>query len=413
LKELSLRDEVDRRRKDEELKRYEGILERLGHDETKALIFLLEDERLKADLIERLIERDLTDEQVRARRATELERRIARLEKMLAEVSGAREAKLAAGGMRTRRLYAALGKSVLAFDPAAAAAREAPKETYDHGAGPLGYLRSARAVRTRDGRFVCAGAQRGVYVTREGEPRDTRELRFPWEPKGQGGVNAVAYLDGYFYATHSELGLFRWDAYGIARPEQILPDVTGRNEATRGAVVGPDGRLWFSSGAEVYSADMIRGGTDVVEYRGASAEVTSFVVTASALFAGTRSGRILRWALSDPTAPREVGLRKNEPIYMLKLAEIHGEPHLLVGAKEHGLSALSLEDGRTFDYRAEEQIRWVEGATDFVFGVSRAGYSIHVFEAGRLDREAFAIRLADRVQDISIDKERLRGEARA
>src|SRR6185295_18416896 len=76
LKELSLRNEVDRKRKEEELRRYEALYQKLGQDDVKALIFLLEDDRLKADLIRRLIEKDMTEEQLRARKASDVERRL-------------------------------------------------------------------------------------------------------------------------------------------------------------------------------------------------------------------------------------------------------------------------------------------------------------------------------------------------
>jgi hypothetical protein len=410
LKELSLKSELDRKRKEEEIRRFEDLHRKLGNDDVKALIFLLEDERLKADLIERLIERDMTEEQIRARKVADVEKKleakIAELSARLAEISGARAAKLAAQGMRTRRVFGVLGKQVLAYDPAPGARRDVPREVYDQERGPLGWLRSVRTVVTRDGTMICAGAQRGVYAIREQDPRDERQLRFPRDPAGQGGVNAVAYFDGHYYASHSELGIWRWDALLFGRPEQLFEGVTGRNESTRGVSVSPDGKLYFASGPDVWRADLVRPAAEVVRFRGGEDAITSFALSRDEVFAGTRGGRILRWSLSDPASPRELPVRKAEAIYMVKVAELGGDPHLLVGAKEHGVTAVSIEDGRTFDFRAKDQIRWVDGASDFVFGVSRCGYTIHVFDAARTVEEAFTIRVAERLQDIWVEKER-------
>jgi hypothetical protein len=194
----------------------------------------------------------------------------------------------------------------------------------------------------------------------------------------------------------------------IARPEVLYPEVTARNDSTRGATIRPDGKLFFASGPDLYRADLVRPDAALTAFRGMGEDaITSFLATGDELFAGTRSGRVLRWSQSDPGTPRELHVRKADAIYMLKVAELFGDPHLLLGAKEHGITAVSLVDGRTFDFRAQDQIRWVDGASDYVFGVSRDGYAIHVFEAGRTDREAFLLRTADKLQDIWVEKERM------
>ena len=92
--------------------------------------------------------------------------------------------------------------------------------------------------------------------------------------------------------------------------------------------------------------------------------------------------------------------------YSIKIAELDGEDHLLVGAKDHGITGVSLSSGRALDFRAKEQIRWIDGASDYVIGVSRSGYVIHVWDSGRLDTAAFELRAADRLQDVYAQKER-------
>ncbi|GIW70687.1 MAG: hypothetical protein KatS3mg102_0229 [Planctomycetota bacterium] len=409
LKDLSLKSELERRRTEEELRRFEAIRRQLGMDETKALIFLLEDERLRAELIRELIRRDMTPEQLAAAQVDELERRLQeRLEKFarhMAQCEGERQRRLAEGGMRTRRVLLALGQQALAYDPANPSRREGPRECYDFTGGPLGFVRSVRAAVTREGPCVLAGAQRGVYLVQEGLPATARALRFPREPRGQGGVNAAAYFDGYIYATHSELGLYRWDQYQVRGPEQLFEEVTRGQEVTRGVTIDGQGRMYFSSGPDVYRAELLHPERALVRYRGGHGAVTAFATTRHEIFAGTSEGRVLRWSVDDPGSPREVGVRKANPIYMLRVAEIGGMPHLLIGAKEHGITAVSLEEGGSFDYRGPDQIRWVDGASDLVFGVTRGGFALHVWEAERREEVAFTIRTAERVQDLWVIRE--------
>ncbi len=418
LKEVELKKELDRKRKEAELGKLEELERRLGKDDIRTLIFLLEDERLKAELIQSLIERDMSADQIQAKKQAGMERRLEeRLEELsrrMATVANESERRKAEGGMRTRRVLAAFGKQVFAFDPGTNVRPEAPKEVYDLERGALGYLRSVRTGVTGDGTVLLAGAQRGVYVCREGAPADwVKELTFPREPIGQGGVNACAYFDRHVYATHSELGVWRFDVDGVARGARLFDDVTARNESTRGATITADGKLWFASGSDVYRHDLLRPSSELVLYRGTEDSITALVVSRNEVFAGTKGGRILRWSHSDPGSPREFNVRKTEPIFMLRVAEVRGEPHLLVGAKEHGLTAVNLTDGRAADYRARDQIRWVDGASDFVYGVSRGGYAIHIWQAEKLDAEVLTLRVADRVQDVWVLKERMTATSEA
>ncbi len=410
LEELELRDEVDRRRTEEKLERFQRLYDQLGHDETKALIFMLDDERLKAELLRELIRRDMTPEQLRAVQLDELERR---LEQRLAEFSrhvdavhGERQARMAHGGTETRRLYVALGKQVLGFDPHAGEAAATPCDRFDFTTGALGWIRSVRLIGTRFGPAIAAGAQLGVYLVRlgEGTDRTVEQLRFAEQPRGRGGVNAVAAFDGYIYATHSELGVVRWDEHRLREPEPLFREVTARNDATRGVQVSADGKLYFSSGPDVYRHDLLHRERDLVCYRGGAGSITGFVANRHEVFAGTRGGRVLRWSVEDPLSVRELNVRKGGPIYMLRTAEIGGAQHLLIGAKEHGITAVSLEDGRAFDYRAPEAIRWVDGATDLVFGISRDGYSVHLWEAERLEAPRERWRVDACIQDLWLDK---------
>jgi hypothetical protein len=315
---------------------------------------------------------------------------------------------MAAGGTRTHRLLAVVGKEVLAFDPTSNLRRDAPREIYDFKHGGLGYVRSARTAVTERGRVLLCGAQYGIYVVGEGENAATaRELRLPGKPRGQGGVNAASSFDGFVYGSHSEAGVCQWDLDGIQRPQALFPEVTSRYDSTRGVTVSDRGRLFFAAGPNIYAHDLVRPDRPLVVFRGTDESITAFVKTRDEVFAGTRRGRVLRWSVEDPGSPRALHVRKANPIFMLRTAELYGDAHLLIGAKEHGLTAVSLEDGRSLDYRSPDQIRWVDGASDHLYGVTRGGYAIHVWEAGRIEEPAFTLQAPERIQDLFVDKHAL------
>ena len=63
LMDIEIRDETDRARKDKRLERFEAIRTKMGDDDRKALIMMIEDDTQRAALIRDLIEQDMTPEQ--------------------------------------------------------------------------------------------------------------------------------------------------------------------------------------------------------------------------------------------------------------------------------------------------------------------------------------------------------------
>ncbi|MHC4390803.1 MAG: hypothetical protein ACYS22_05725, partial [Planctomycetota bacterium] len=307
-KELSLKQDLVRRRRDEKLEEFERVQEKVGNDDLKALVLLLEDDQMKAKLLEQLIEREMSEDQIRAKRLTDLERRLEQkfetFQRDMDAVAGKRRERLAKGGRKTRRVIVVMGKQALAYDPTTNVRPESPKETYDFSTGPLGYIRSESHSHASGAPHVLLGAQQGVYaVPVGGRARDARTYMYPSPPRGQGGINAVCSFDGWLYATHSELGLHRWDLDRIVRPESMFAHITDSNESTRGVTVSPDGKLYFASGDAIYRADLVQADPSLVGFRGAGDAITAFVTSDDELFAGTRAGRVLRWSFSDPGSP--------------------------------------------------------------------------------------------------------------
>ncbi|HBP17278.1 MAG TPA: hypothetical protein DEA08_05700 [Planctomycetes bacterium] len=403
LADLELKDEANRTRKEQRLARYEELRSKMGDDDRKALIMMLDDDAKRAELIRELIEQDMTPEQRSQLKVSEMEsaieERLKEMQAKLANLTGS-VALSRENDSVTRRVLCVVGKRVLAFDPKTNLHPEVPKEVYDTDEGGLGYLRSVR-VETIDGEdYVLCGAQRGIYKV-HGSQRV--EFPFPHEPSGKGGANAVCYFDGHIYATHSEVGLVEWPAAG--GPGRVLcGDALDGAGSVRGAQV-VKGMLYFSAGNEVLSLDLATGNETPLRYRGSDDSITSFTVYRDEVVAGNRSGKLYRWKLSDPNSPESFGVMKKNPIFMLRNTEIAGQPYFVIGSKDFTVTACEPKKDLYRDYQAREEVRWVDAAGDFVFGVSRSGYKVFCWDPLRQSEPKLTIRVSDKVQDLFVLRE--------
>lgn len=414
LKDLAARDELDQKRKENRLKQYENLRAKMGEDDMKALVMMLDDEDQRAALIKELIEKDMTPEQRGALKVSEMEAKLeARLKEMQNKLAsfGAAELGTDESDPITRRVHCVIGKRVLAFDPATNLHPEVPKEVFETEDGGLGYLRSVRVQKVGSATVetVFAGAQRGVYRI---EADRKHEYVFPTEPEGKGGANAVAYFDGRIYATHSEMGLVEWPVDGGEKKGRFLcKEVTVGQSSTRGAIIGPDGRLYFSTGNDVFALDVATGAEKPVKYRGSEDSITSFCLAKKELIAGNKNGRIYKWDLDDPGSPDEFPVKKANPIYMIRPAKIAGQLFYVIGSKDYTVTAAAPDKDLYREYHAREEVRWVDAAADFVTGISRAGYKVFCWDVKKQSEPVLTIRVSDKVQDIFIVKERPKAKA--
>jgi hypothetical protein len=93
---------------------------------------------------------------------------------------------------------------------------------------------------------------------------------------------------------------------------------------------------------------------------------------------------------------------------MLRLFEAGGQQHLVIGSKDFSVTVASVDDDQFKEYRAREEIRWVDAAADRVYGVSRAGYKVFIWEPLRTTEPSLTIRVSDKIQDIWVVRERMR-----
>ena len=403
LADIELRDEADRTRKERRLAQYEQIRTKLGDDDLKALVMMLDDDKQRATLIRELIDKDLTPEQRAGVKVSDMEARVeerlVELQQRLAQLTG-EELSARETDPITRRVLCVVGKRVLAFDPKTNLHPEVPKEVYETEDGGLGYLRSVRSEVIDSEDYLLLGAQRGVYRI-NGAIR--HEYPFPCDPEGKGGANAVAHFDGRLFATHSEVGLVEWPSEP-GRPGRVLiADRLRGAGSVRGATV-VDGHLYFSVGAEVYSLDVATGSETPVRFKGSDDSITAFLVHRNELVAGNKNGRIYRWSLDDPNSPEAFNVLKKNPIFMLRHTQIAGQGFYVIGSKEFTVSVAEPRKDLFREYQAREEVRWVDGAGDYIVGVSRSGYKVFCWDALRQTEPKLTIRVSDKVQDLFLQK---------
>jgi hypothetical protein len=56
-------------------------------------------------------------------------------------------------------------------------------------------------------------------------------------------------------------------------------------------------------------------------------------------------------------------------------------------------------------------VRWVDGAGDFIFGISRSGYKAFAWDVRKQSEPVLTIRVSDKVQDVFVTKERPKAKA--
>ena len=403
LGDIQVKDEADAARKERRLARYEQLRSRMGEDDVKALIMLLDDDRQRARLIKELIDKDLSPAQRAAMKVSEMENaveaRLIELQQRMAQLTGVQLERRETDPI-TRRVLCVIGKRVLCFDPKTNLHPEVPKEVHETEKGALGYLRSVRPERVDGQDHLLMGAQRGVY--RLAPDGKLHEYPFPIEPEGKGGANAVTYFDGRLFATHSELGLTEWPLAGGPGRRICEADTSGQS-ATRGAVV-QDGVLYFSAGNDVLALDLATGSERPTRFRGSDDSITSFIVLPGELVAGNRSGRLFRWALDDPSSAEAFPVMKKNPIYMLRHCHIAGQGFFVIGSKDFTVTAAEPRKDLYREYQAREEVRWVDGAADYIVGVSRSGYKVFCWDAHRQTEPKLVIRVSDKVQDLFLVK---------
>ena len=397
----------------------------VSDDYTEALRIRQEEERRQ--------QRQLADQQLRAAAAAARRQHLAELSSLLEEVRrihdahpelsmadiirsfapahrpALQQALLAQGESRSEpeTLAIVAGEEVLWFD---LAEPEQPRRRVNlsSAAGPL---RSIRVGRLGDQSVLLVGARRGVHVIRpDGERLALGLLPDGTEPAG--GVNSAALLGDRLYATHSEVGLARWevvrtggDAVELRNAALCLPDLVRRAAAVRAIQADGGGRLWFCVDSRVIGWRPSED-SPPIQWT-ASAEITALVRGDDRFFAGTTSGVIHEWSSSSGNAgPKTIRAGGGQRVHGLDWLASDAVPRLLIAEDRFGLNLLLVAEDAEITYRADQRIRWGRGASASIVGVNdrRDHFIIWSLDITEKPRAAVSIgRICGRsIQDLAI-----------
>ena len=410
---------VDRMKFEERLAQAKRAHETLVGASLEFFISTLDDEKEKARLYRQLMAREMTPEQIEKLASSDqniedlMEKVLVRIEDALARGanSGHFRPYVDTPKTRTQRVLVVVGKTILAYDPNDYRTVERPNEVYDVSGQHLGSLRSVRVDRYGGQAVILAGARQGCYVfdPASGTTR-VREHAFFTENVHKGGTNSALVIDNRLYAAHSEQGLCWWpldDPDHLSTP--VYRELTRHHETTRGVspyrdpVTGKD-MVMFTTGGLLCAFDPYNPGDAPQRvWRGGGREVTSAVPINDTIYAGNREGQLLQWDARDDEAAPRVVLTEPHALYMLKLAQLNGLPHLVFGSKAYGVTARSTREmGLSTRFEADAPIRWVDATSDFVFGVSADQRSLYIWNTADPAHPIRKITPGDRIQDLAI-----------
>ncbi len=398
--------EIDGERLAKELAQAEQLQKAFEKNGWLALVQAIGDPEGQTRLLERLIEKEMTPEQIAARGAsnTQVERLEARIESLRVHIERRGIPAPLAGAVgplgKIRRVWLAAGLALYRIDgDPALADREArpvlpPEE--------IGYLRSVRICRDADGVIVAVGGQAGVGLYRP-DGSHWEIFRFRPGEAGRGGANAVAVQGALVLASHSRLGLTVWDRNeprGLRRPyEGILV----QSRSTRSVQEGDDGGWIFGHGAQVFH---VSGGADEDGLRSLGTlpdGVTALCRAGDEIRVGTQDGSIYR--STGNGAWRELSFVSSGPIYQIFAPRTSGQRLWIVGARQAAVHVIDDDGGKLADYRCRYPIRWVGGGAGGPCAVDRFGQHLITWKWEHPEAPARRVRVPDQIHSIAIEEE--------
>lgn len=264
----------------------------------------------------------------------------------------------------TSAVLALAGEEVLFFDPAN------PRQPARRIAltASLGGLRSVRCVAFADRNEIVIGAARGLHrLTPDGNVIGSRAVTGDATPRG--GFNSVALCGDSIYATHSELGIWRWPHSADGAGERCLVDLTHDAKTIRGIQSDLQDRLWLAIDDAVI-AWRPRNEAPPIRWT-FPASVTALLAADNALFIALADGRVLhRPHLDDDTQERIFG--PGGTIDSLAWCSGGGMPRLIVANGNPQAHMLVIGDASRTEYRASAGIRSITATEDYIAGITHA-----------------------------------------
>ncbi|MHC4065454.1 MAG: hypothetical protein ACYSUI_13295, partial [Planctomycetota bacterium] len=200
----------------------------------------------------------------------------------------------------TQWIVVAAGTELLFYDPVSG---DGPLRTVALG-GEVGPVRSVRFARDTKGALkLLAGAARGVYEV--GIQADAVPLAYSIGKslEVRGGVNSVTLAGNSMLASHSEIGLLRWNCGEPSEPVKLLENLTRDARAVRN-VCFHEGRIYCSVDHTVLAMEADQPSESNVRlYAGSDSLITAVCPAGDGVYAGNADGQILYWPNGQQEAP--------------------------------------------------------------------------------------------------------------
>jgi hypothetical protein len=172
----------------------------------------------------------------------------------------------------------------------------------------------------------------------------------------RGGFNAAAMAGDRVFATHSEMGLIRWEIDKDTPGTQLFADLTADADAVRSVQVA-EAAVWFAANEIVYAhALQDDDKTPPKRYAGNSAIITALHVGNGVVYAGNVDGEIIAWDVSAPDTPRVVRGKTDRPVESIDAIETLGVDQLIIADRSNALLRMTIDDNCTCRYEAGSQI---------------------------------------------------------
>lgn len=384
----------------ERAKKLQQVLEKHG---LLAIVDQLGDSPNSEKLLELLVEREMTPEQISARaRAREWDQFEERFDQLAQQLRG----DMASGPTVQRAqelqqldaVWVAAGLSLyrLSADGAFSGGQPTPVLPPQD----IGYLRSVTVGQNGTGPVVLVGAQGGVGVYRPDSSHWSIHKYRP-VPKGRGGANSVTMVSDCLLATHSEMGLHRWSTRdGNPSTALFADEIPPGQSSTRGVLIGPEGKAYFSHGERVYRFSP-QAPHDLSCCGVLPDGVTALGAAPDRLMAGTRDGRLFLWQPGGNW--NETAFRTSGPVFRITAPTSLREPMWIVGARQPAVHVLNADGELLEEYRSRYPIRWVAAGKQGVLGVDRFGQELLVWRWEDPSAPCRRIRVPDQIQYFAVE----------
>ncbi len=265
-------------------------------------------------------------------------------------------------GRATKAILVAAGHELIWLDPTSP---QTPQRRQNLSSD-IGPLRSIRLSRDGKDHLLMIGARNGVHLM---SARDSERViyTFSCDEELRGGINAAVLLGDFLYATHSEVGLIRWERSQPDKGEACLTDLTDGALSVRNVQVDESGRIWFSVDNRVIRWEPT---TDTAPLQlEAPADITVLLLSDGHVYAGLENGSVVRWNAINTKSRMTLRSASGESIRSLDWLGGGGVPRLLIADGRPHLDLQVLGDAYKGEYRCNRHLRWGFAAEDYIVGV--------------------------------------------